>query len=99
MSDRELIVKIGTIAFRLEGDFKGFHADLTCEEIAPQLHEISIQLDSDIPVTPAPFKLTWNYPINDVQAMWYPGCHAKRWLTVGCFFCYQLTTRRTVSLC
>jgi len=75
------VINIENILFKLEGDLGAFRADLACEEIEPRLHLIHVKLISETPATPAPLKLTWRYPIVDIQAMWNSGCDSKRWLS------------------
>ncbi len=76
-------IKVGNIQFRLEGNLGSLRAELTCEEAETDLHFIHLELTSPVPITPEPLKLVWHYPIIDVQAMWYPGCNAKRWFTMS----------------
>ncbi|PAW76608.1 MAG: alpha-galactosidase [Verrucomicrobia bacterium Tous-C9LFEB] len=75
-------IQVADFLLQLQGDLAHFHATLTAEEIKPHLHLVHLSLTSPTPVTPQPLKLTWSQPIVDIQAIWFPGCNAKRWLTL-----------------
>lgn len=76
-------LQIDDLHLQLEGDLASFHAVLSAEEIEPQLHLVHLELTSDRDSTPQPIKLAWQQPIVDIQSVWYPGCDAKRWLTLS----------------
>lgn len=75
-------LSVGQLTLQLQGDLSQFRATMTSEEIEPHLHLVHFELNSDTPTTPQPLKIVWQQPIVDVQALWFPGCNAKRWLTL-----------------
>lgn len=64
--------------FRLEGDPGAFAAALSSREIAPGLHEVTLELVAGAPAVPPPLKLVWMHPVIDIIGRWHPEAQRDR---------------------
>ena len=62
----------------LQGELKGFKAELTSKNIEQGLDIVTLKLSSDTEQLPPALKLAFSHPAKDIQAHWHPAAWFNR---------------------
>ena len=74
-------VRTSTHEVRLEGDLRGFQAELSAEAVADGIDLVRLVLRSPQPAPPPKVALAWEQPVVDVQGSWGPFAGRRRGLS------------------